>query len=70
MEQQLGTLTLQEVSLRRELSTLGQAISIHVLNAWQAKFSEYLADLRAGIDELKMPRLKMMRSDILYSYAG
>jgi hypothetical protein len=53
MEQQLGILTMQEVSLKRELSTLGQAININALNDWEAKFSEYLADLRAGIDESK-----------------
>lgn len=53
MEQKLSTLTMQEISLKRELSSLGQAININALNEWEAKFSEYLADLRAGIDELK-----------------
>jgi len=53
MEQQLGTLTMQEISLKRELSSLGQAININALNDWETKFGEYLADLRAGIDELK-----------------
>ena len=53
MEQQLGTVTMQEVSLKRELSTLGQAININALNDWEAEFTVYLADLRAGIDELK-----------------
>ena len=30
-----------------------QAININALNDWEAKISEYLADLCAGIDELK-----------------
>ena len=44
---------MQDVSLKRELSTLGQSTNINALNDWESKFSEYLADLRAGIDELK-----------------
>lgn len=53
MEQQLATLTLQEISYRRDLSTLGHTININALDNWEAKFEEYLADLRAGIDDLK-----------------
>jgi DNA invertase Pin-like site-specific DNA recombinase len=53
MEYQLGAMTLQEVSLKRELSSLGQAININTLNDWEAKINEYLADLRAGIEALK-----------------
>ena len=53
MEQQLGTLTLQEISHKRDLSSLGQTINISSLANWQAKFEEYLADLHAGVDELK-----------------
>ncbi|MGE5462084.1 MAG: hypothetical protein ACM3PS_01930, partial [Syntrophothermus sp.] len=53
MEQQLGTLALQEISHKRDLSSLGQTINISSLDNWQAKFEEYLADLRAGVDELK-----------------
>jgi DNA invertase Pin-like site-specific DNA recombinase len=53
MEYQLGAMTLQEVSLKREVSSLGQAININALNDWEAKLNEYLADLRAGIEELK-----------------
>ncbi len=53
MEYQLSAMTLQEVSLKRELSSLGQAININTLNDWEAKLNEYLADLRAGIDALK-----------------
>lgn len=69
MEQQLGTLALQEISHKRDLSSLGQTINISSLDNWQAKFEEYLADLRAGVDELKMPLLKLRRSDIICSYS-
>jgi site-specific DNA recombinase len=53
LEQQLATLTLQEISYKHDLSTLGQTININALDSWEAKFEEYLADLRAGITELK-----------------
>lgn len=53
MEQQLGVLTLQEVSLKRELSSLGHAININSLKNWETKLAEYFADLQAGIQELK-----------------
>lgn len=53
MEQQLGVLTLHEVGLKRELSSLSHAINIEALKDWEAKLSEYLADLQAGIQELK-----------------
>lgn len=53
MEQQLATLTLQEVNLKHELSSLGQAININALDNWEEKFAEYLADLQVGMDELK-----------------
>jgi len=53
MERQLGTLTLQEVNLNRDLSRLGQSIDIDSLDEWETKFEEYLADLKAGLDELK-----------------
>jgi len=53
MEQQLATLTLQEISYKRDLSALGQTININVLDNWEAKFEEYLADLQAGVEALK-----------------
>jgi len=53
MEQQLATLTLQEISYKRDLSALGQTININALNNWEAKFEEYLADLQSGVVELK-----------------
>jgi len=53
MEQQLNQLTFQEVTLRRELSSLGEAININALEDWEASVAEFLADLKAGVDELK-----------------
>ncbi len=53
MEQQLATLTLQEISYKRDLSALGQTININALDNWEAKFEEYLADLQAGVEALK-----------------
>ena len=53
MEQQLATLTLQEISYKRDLSALGQTININALNNWEEKFEEYLADLQVGVVELK-----------------
>ena len=46
-------MTLQEVSLKRELSSLGHAININSLKNWETKLAEYFADLQAGIQELK-----------------
>ena len=53
MENQLGAMTMQELSLKHELSSLGQRINLHSLNDWEEKFMEYLADLRIGVEELK-----------------
>lgn len=53
MEYQLSAMTMQEVNLKRELGSLGQAINTNMLGDWEAKFNEYLADLQIGIEELK-----------------
>jgi hypothetical protein len=52
LEYHLSALTMQEINLKHELSSLGQAISLNALNNWEAKVNEYLADLQAGIEEL------------------
>ncbi len=54
MEQQLSQLTFQEVTLRRELASLGETININALEDWEASVAEFLADLKAGVDELKI----------------
>ena len=46
-------LTFQEVSLKNELSSLGEAVNICALEDWESKVVEFLADLKAGVDELK-----------------
>ena len=53
MENQLSAMTLQELSLKHELSSLGQRINLNSLNDWEEKFMEYLADLQVGVEELK-----------------
>ena len=53
MEQQLNQLTFQEVTLRKELSSLGKAVKINALEDWESKVLEFLANLKAGVDELK-----------------
>ena len=52
MEYQLGIITLQELSLKREFASIGQAENIYSLNDWETKVKEYLADLQAGIESL------------------
>ena len=52
MDYQLGALTLQELSLKREYTSIGQAMNIHALGDWESKVKEYLADLQAGLESL------------------
>lgn len=53
MQYQLSALTMQEMDLKRELSSLGHAISINALNNWEARVTEYLLDLQEGVKGLK-----------------
>lgn len=53
LEYQLSAVTMQEVSLKRDLTSLGQAIDTNLLDNWEYKFNEYLADLQVAMDELK-----------------
>ncbi len=66
MEYQLGILTVQEVSLKRELASLGRSININALENWEAKVNAYLEDLQAGIEELQnaAPQTKEERHEI------
>ncbi|MBI5296848.1 MAG: hypothetical protein HY869_15315 [Chloroflexi bacterium] len=66
MEHQLTQLTYQELTLRRELSTLGEAININALENWEENVAEFLADLKAGVDELKTvaPQIPEERHEI------
>jgi hypothetical protein len=66
LEYQLSALTMQEISLKHGLSSLGQAISINALNNWEASVNEYLTDLQAGIEELNnaAPQTEEERQEI------
>ena len=52
MEYQLSALALQEISLKRELVSIGQAMGIHLLGDWEASVEEYLLDLQMGLESL------------------
>jgi hypothetical protein len=52
MDLQLGTLTLQELSLRRDLESIKQAINIQLLDDWEEGVRKYLARLQVGIASL------------------
>ena len=52
MDYQLGVLTLQEISLKREFVSIEQAVNMHLLGDWEGQVIEYLADLQMGLDLL------------------
>ncbi|MBI5295574.1 MAG: recombinase family protein [Chloroflexi bacterium] len=54
MEYQLSQLTFHEITLKQELATLGETININALNNWEENVAEFLADLKAGVEELKI----------------
>ncbi|MBC7879582.1 MAG: recombinase family protein [Anaerolineales bacterium] len=54
MEYQLGVMTLQELNLKRELVSIGQAVNIHLLGDWEANVREYLYDLQIGLESLNV----------------
>jgi len=65
MDYQLGTITLQELSLKREYADIGQAVNIYALGDWETRVVEYLADLQAGLDSLNvMPQNDEERLEI------
>ena len=57
---------MQEISLKSELSSLGQAIRFNALKNWEARVTEYLADLQAGADGLNnaVPQTDEERQEI------
>jgi hypothetical protein len=55
MDYQLGALTLQEVSLKRDLASIEQSINIHLSGDWEEQVREYLADLQVAIASLNDP---------------
>jgi hypothetical protein len=60
MEQQLATLTLQEISYKRDLSALGQTININVLDNWEANSRNIW--IYKQVSSIKIPLLKMKRT--------
>ncbi|MBM4425825.1 MAG: hypothetical protein FJ031_01160 [Chloroflexi bacterium] len=65
MDYQLGALTMQELSLKREYADIGQAVNIHALGDWETKVVEYLADLQAGLNSLNFtPKNDEERAEI------
>ncbi len=65
MDYQLGALTLQELSLKRDYANIEQAVNIHALGDWEARVVEYLADLQAGLDSLNAtPQSEEERQEI------
>ena len=49
MDYQLGALTLQELSLKREFASIEQAVNIHLLGDWERQVIEYLPDLQMAL---------------------
>jgi hypothetical protein len=41
------------VTLKRELSSLDEAMNFNALDDWEKTVTEFFADLKAGVDELK-----------------
>ena len=45
---------MQESSLKRELTSLGQTLDIRLFGDWEFRVKEYLADLQAGLESLSV----------------
>jgi hypothetical protein len=52
MEQQINDMSLLEASLKRDLNTLQETINVQLLENWEDKVKQYLADLQVGIQAL------------------
>jgi hypothetical protein len=52
MDYQLVVLTLQELDLKREFTSIGQAVNIHLTGDWEGKVKECLANLQVRIESL------------------
>jgi site-specific DNA recombinase len=55
MDYQLSALSMQEVTLKRELTSRGQVLNIDNLGDWETQIAEYFADLREGLTSLNIP---------------
>jgi len=52
MEYQLGALTLQELSLKREMTSIGEVARLYAFDNWEDAARVYLASLGDGLEEL------------------
>ena len=52
MKHQLKSMTMLELELKRELSTLGQVINIELLDQWEVKVKEHPHDIQTEKDAL------------------
>jgi DNA invertase Pin-like site-specific DNA recombinase len=50
MDYQLGALTFQELSLKKELAECGEIVRLGALDGWEDAAREYLADIQAGLE--------------------
>jgi hypothetical protein len=50
MDYQLGVLTLQELSLKKELAECGEIVKLGALEGWEDEAREYLADIQAALE--------------------
>jgi site-specific DNA recombinase len=65
LDYQLGSLTFQELSLRRDMIHLSEVIDFTRLEDWEGKVCEYLSDLQLGLESLNAaPRNKEERHEI------
>jgi len=65
MDYQLGTLTLQELNVKKELMALGEVARLNGLDDWEEVAREYLASLRDGLEELNStPETKEERLEL------
>jgi DNA invertase Pin-like site-specific DNA recombinase len=65
MDYQLGALTLQELTLKRDLASIGIALDVNSIRDWEARISEYFADLQAGIASLNtVPQCEEERQEV------
>jgi DNA invertase Pin-like site-specific DNA recombinase len=52
MEQQLSSMSIQEVELKKQLTAIDEAIDMRLLIDWEAKVMQYFVDLQEGIRAL------------------
>ena len=52
MDYQLGALTLQELTFKRDLMSVGNAINANFLQDWDGRARKYFIDLQVGLETL------------------